>query len=100
VLAGRPVARVVTSPYLRCVQTVEPLASVRGVAPELREELGETAPPDLAVALLRELAAEETVVCVHGSLRDPLGLDRFQKGAALVVATADLVVQGYIPPGA
>jgi phosphohistidine phosphatase SixA len=93
------VTRVVTSPYLRCVQTVEPLASARGLDLELRDELGDTAAPNEVVALLRELAAEGIVVCVHGSIKAPLGLDRFQKGAAVVMATPTLEVRRYVPPG-
>ena len=40
-LAAFPITRIFSSPYDRCVQTVEPLAAQRGLPVELREELGE-----------------------------------------------------------
>ena len=40
-LADLPIDRILTSPYRRCVQTVEPLAAARTLVPELCPELGE-----------------------------------------------------------
>ena len=40
VLADVTVRRIVSSPYLRCVQTVEPLARARGLEVESAPELG------------------------------------------------------------
>ena len=82
VLAGVEVRRIVTSPYVRCVQTVELLGTVRGLeveqAPELSEERQWTDGPPL----LEELLADDAVACVHGGLQAALGLRlRFRKGA-------------------
>ena len=82
VLAGVEVRRIVTSPYVRCVQTVELLGTVRGLeveqAPELSEERQWTDGPPL----LEELLADDAVACVHGGLQAALGLElRFRKGA-------------------
>ena len=41
VFAGRPINRIVSSPAVRCVDTVEPLAEARGLAVEVRNELRE-----------------------------------------------------------
>lgn len=89
-LAERPSSRVLTSPYLRCVQTVEPLARARGLPLEYRHELGDDAAADEALALLRELGGEPAAVCSHGDLiRELLG-DELEKGeVALVEVTPE-----------
>lgn len=84
-LAERLLARVLTSPYLRCVQSVEPLARARGLPLEYRHELGDDAAPEEALAVLRELGANPAAVCSHGDLiRDLLG-DELEKGEVAVV---------------
>ncbi len=60
--------RVVSSPYVRCVQTVEPLAEAAGLRVELDERLAEGADVDAAFDLLLELDAVHGVVCTHGDL--------------------------------
>jgi 8-oxo-dGTP diphosphatase len=67
-LSGYPVKRVLSSPYARCVQTVEPLAKALGLEIELRPELGEGAPIDVALALLRDLAGTTALLCSHGDV--------------------------------
>ncbi len=62
-----PVERIVSSPYLRCRQTVEPLAAHRGLPLEIDARLGEGAPVEEALELIRSLAAEAAVLCGHGS---------------------------------
>ena len=75
-----------TSPYLRCIQTVEPLAQERGVNLELREELGEARQAVDGAELVRALAGANAVVCGHGGLERVLrSPGRFKKGAVLVV---------------
>jgi phosphohistidine phosphatase SixA/8-oxo-dGTP pyrophosphatase MutT (NUDIX family) len=66
--AGQRVDRILSSPAVRCVQTIEPLAEVRGVPVEVRDELGEGAPLDGFLALLDRLAASPTVLSGHGDL--------------------------------
>jgi broad specificity phosphatase PhoE len=84
-LTEGPPTRVLTSPYLRCVQTVEPLARARGLPLEYRHELGDDAAPEEALALLRELGGEPAAVCSHGDLiRELLG-DELEKGEVGVV---------------
>jgi 8-oxo-dGTP diphosphatase len=67
-LRGRPVTRVVSSPYVRCVQTVQPLAEAAGLAVEPDERLAEGADVDGAFELLLELDAVHGVACTHGDL--------------------------------
>jgi 8-oxo-dGTP diphosphatase len=69
--ASAGVGRIVSSPALRCVETVAPLAAKVGLAVEHAAELAEGADLDGAVALLRRLAADvvgDAVACAHGDL--------------------------------
>jgi 8-oxo-(d)GTP phosphatase len=88
-LSDLPVERILTSPYARCVQTVEPFAAARGVQPELRSELGEERQMTEGVALVRELAGTDVVVCGHGGLQEALhDPPRWRKGSTFVVDPA------------
>lgn len=84
-LASFPVSRIVSSPYLRCLQTVEPLAEARGLAVEPCEELGEELQWERGVELLRGLAAADAVACGHGGIDAALGFELpFRKAAVWV----------------
>jgi phosphohistidine phosphatase SixA len=98
-LADRPLTRILTSPYLRCVQTVEPLARTRGLPLEYRHELGDDARPEEALALMRKLT-DEAALCVHGDLIQELLGEELKKGAvAAVEVTADgLAVRERLGP--
>jgi 8-oxo-dGTP diphosphatase len=62
------VGRVVSSPYVRCTQTVRPLALDRGLPVELSDALAEGASLDDALSLLDELASSPAVLCSHGDV--------------------------------
>ena len=53
VLADGRFERIVSSPYVRCIESVAPLSSVRQLAIEVSEALAEEAPLDEAVAVMR-----------------------------------------------
>lgn len=61
-----PIDRIVSSPYRRCLESVEPLASSRGLAVEDHEELAEGAGPWEALRLAR--GDEHLVLCSHGDV--------------------------------
>jgi 8-oxo-dGTP diphosphatase len=62
-------SRLVSSPYARCVQTLEPLAAAERLTIELAGELSEGAPARGALALVRSLAADgPAVACTHGDV--------------------------------
>lgn len=92
-LAGFDVDRVLSSPSMRCSQTVAPLAAARGLVVEPTDDLAEgSATP--ALALVRSLVAEpgHTVLCTHGDVMegvlDDLGVRRdgfTRKGATWVL---------------
>ncbi len=67
-LADRGIVRVFSSPSVRCVQTVEPLASKLGLTVDLRSELGEgTARADVA-GFVGGLFSTTAAVCSHGDM--------------------------------
>lgn len=67
-LGGQGVTRVVSSPYLRCVQTVEPLAERLGLGVEESDALAEGASVDQIAGLLQALRHETAVLCTHGDV--------------------------------
>lgn len=75
-----PVARVLSSQYLRCRQTVEPVADHFGLTIEEHPALLETADVDDLWALLEDLITEpgDTIVCTHGNLIGP-AIDRLSR---------------------
>jgi 8-oxo-dGTP diphosphatase len=69
-LAIEPITRVLSSPAVRCLQTVAPLAARLGLEVEPASEFAEGAPVRDARATLDLFASEGTtaVVCGHGDL--------------------------------
>jgi phosphohistidine phosphatase SixA len=69
-LAGVGVARLVSSPSVRCLQTLEPLAERLGLPVDADDRLLEGADGEQALALAGELSKEGTaaVVCSHGDV--------------------------------
>jgi 8-oxo-dGTP diphosphatase len=65
-LDGHPVGRVLSSPAVRCLQTVEPLAARLGRPVEANEALGVDGPVAGVLELLGDLALDEAVLCTHG----------------------------------
>jgi 8-oxo-dGTP diphosphatase len=86
-LAGFEITRVISSPSIRCMQTVEPLAAALGLTVELCGELGEERQAVDGVELVRSLAAETVAACVHGGLSEAVFGPEWsmKKGGALVI---------------
>ena len=62
-------SRLASSPYVRCVQTLEPLAEAEGLPIEHAGELSEGAPARGALELVRSLASHgPAVACTHGDV--------------------------------
>jgi 8-oxo-dGTP diphosphatase len=120
-LDGFAVARALSSPYLRCIGTVEPLATAEGLAVESCDDLAEGAGP-AAVDLVTRIAAGaekpdrtgDVVLCTHGDVvLEVLGAVagggvtlpadlRLQKGStwALAVRGGRVVGARYLEPPA
>jgi 8-oxo-dGTP diphosphatase len=73
-LARYPVKRILSSPYVRCVQTVEPTAEKLKLAVEPEPVLAEGAGADQVLVLLRQAAGSTVVWCTHGDIV-PIVLD-------------------------
>jgi 8-oxo-dGTP diphosphatase len=90
-LAGREFRRILSSPYVRCVETVLPLAEARGLSVEPDDALAEGAGSHAALGLLRRVG-EPLVACVHGDLGEDLLGEKMKKGATAVL---DLTADGF-----
>jgi phosphohistidine phosphatase SixA len=75
------VTRVVSSPYVRCVATVEPLAAALGLPVEQDDRLAEGA-GRAPLELLRE---DGVVCCTHGDIVEHLLGHGLKKGEAVVL---------------
>jgi 8-oxo-dGTP diphosphatase len=103
-LGDHDVRRLVSSPYARCVQTLDPLARALGRPVEHDTGLAEGAGHGRALALLAEPGS---VVCTHGDViaetlevlrargLEAEGGDGLRKGALWIVDGARL---RYLPP--
>src|SRR5262249_13929229 len=87
-LAGRELGRIVPSPYLRCMDTVVPLASARSMELEPTELLAEGAGADEAFRLFSD-GGGPLVACVHGDLAEDLLGEHVKKGATVVLEVED-----------
>ena len=112
-LHGRPIATILSSPALRCEQTVRPLAEQRGLPVGLDGRLDVDAGVDDTATLIRP-DLDEVLLCSHGELIGQLlGLlkergapidrhARWPKGSTwLLRLSGDRVVEAtYLPPPA
>ena len=114
-LATRPLAALVSSPYLRCVQTLEPLGAALGLPVQEHDSLAEGGPYPPALELVRAVAALGPVaVSTHGDVQEvtvhslaasgvPLeGPLKFTKGSTWVleVRRGGIVAGRFVPPPA
>jgi phosphohistidine phosphatase SixA len=92
-LAPYDIQRILSSPYLRCVQTVEPLAVPTGLGIEERDELAEGATRETVLALIDELSGASAALCTHGDVVLALLGEEMKKGAAAVLERHDAGVR-------
>jgi 8-oxo-dGTP diphosphatase len=60
--------RVLSSPYLRCVETVAPIASARRLAIEPDDSLAEGGNLDSVLAIIRKHMGTGALLCSHGDV--------------------------------
>jgi phosphohistidine phosphatase SixA len=84
-LLARGVKRAVSSPYVRCTQTLEPV----GLPIEVDDRLTEGASGDDTRELLLEL--DDAVACTHGDVIENVLGRPLEKGAAVVLDGLDVV---------
>jgi 8-oxo-dGTP diphosphatase len=109
--ADAGITEIVSSPFVRCRQTVEPLAQSLGLEVTLSDALAEGASLTDALRLVEKFSHENTVLCSHGDVigellqhyeRAGVELDdnRLEKASVWVLDVRDGVVRGahYVPP--
>lgn len=96
-LDGYEISRVLSSPALRCLQTVEPLAHQRGLEVEVHDELAEQRQGTDGAALAQSLEGQDVALSVHGGLSDAAFGESQKKGEVLVVDGDGLIVEQIRP---
>jgi phosphohistidine phosphatase SixA len=101
-LAGYEITRILSSPFLRCVQTVEPLATGLGLELEHTDSLAEGSHGGELTAFLASLRGTAAALCSHGDVIGHIvGHDRkCKKGSVWVLEWDDdrLEPVRYIKP--
>ena len=111
-LSAEPVPRLLSSPYTRCVQTLEPLADKLGLPIESSDLLVEGVPFEPVLDLLGSLP-DHSVLCSHGDVIQDVveallrrgcvldGQPDWRKGATWILTREDGVVSRLWarPPG-
>lgn len=64
---NQPLKRVLSSPFVRCVETVQPLADALGLPVEQMPDLGEGS-ADSALELVHTLVGDDAALCTHGDI--------------------------------
>jgi 8-oxo-dGTP diphosphatase len=109
-LSRKRIKRVVSSPYVRCRQTLDPLAQRLRLPLELSDALAEGAPFTDTLRLIEKLHGETAALCTHGDVLEALveHLEKtgvkvkdkgLEKGAfwALDVREGEVVRAQYVP---
>ncbi len=112
-LADADVARIVSSPYVRCLQSVEPLAARLHVPIEKSDALAEGAPLREALRLVEKVSDQPTLLCTHGDVVEELlahaerqGVrlegEGMEKGSTWILSVEHGTIVGakYLPPPA
>ena len=79
------VTRLLSSPALRCIQTVEPFAQARGLDIEIRDELSEERQDVDGPTLVGSLHDVDAVISCHGGLSEAICAESQKKGEVLVL---------------
>ncbi len=82
-LKNAAIDKTLSSPYVRCVQTVEPLAAARKLPIETTKELEEGGGGESVIRLIKRETGKHVVLCTHGDVVEEL-LER-------------LIAQGLVP---
>jgi 8-oxo-dGTP diphosphatase len=71
-LDGAPIEKILSSGYLRCMQTVEPLGTRRKLPVEPVKELEEGAGGESVLRLMQKFRGHNVVLCTHGDVVEEL----------------------------
>jgi len=67
-----PIDRILSSPYVRCLQTVEPLALQHTLPVEPRQDLAEGSGGESVIRLMQQFKGRNIVLCTHGDVVEEL----------------------------
>lgn len=96
-LTKEPIDAILSSPYVRCIQTLEPLAEERKLPIAPSEDLQEGSGGESILRIVQEFKGRNVVLCTHGDLVEelleqliqeglvPRGRANMEKGSAWVV---------------
>jgi phosphohistidine phosphatase SixA len=95
-------SRVLSSGYVRCRESVEPLARALGLTVEERGELAEGASAVEVLSLASRLAEDVVVLCTHGDVVVELLGEESKKGSTWILRLEEdaLTRVEYLPPPA
>lgn len=79
-LKNEPIDTVLSSPFVRCLQTVQPLAARRKLLVGSRKDLEEGSGGESIVRLVQEFKGDNVVLCTHGDLVEELLEQLIQQG--------------------
>jgi phosphohistidine phosphatase SixA len=101
-LGERRPTRVFSSGYLRCRETVQPLADALGLPVEEAPQLEEGASKDNVHDLVERLQNELPALCTHGDVVEALVGEEGEKGATWVLELerGEVRLLEYLPPPA
>jgi 8-oxo-dGTP diphosphatase len=71
-LKKEPIDAILSSQYVRCLQTVEPLAEAHKLAIEARKDLEEGAGCESILRMVSEFKGRHVVLCTHGDVVEEL----------------------------
>jgi len=110
-LADAEIEQIVSSPYVRCVQSVQALSAERDLEIDVVDELREGAPLEDALRLVEKVSGHSTVLCTHGDIVQALlthykangvkvGKLRMEKGSVWAFETRNgrVTKASYLPP--
>jgi phosphohistidine phosphatase SixA len=84
-LAEYPIDRILSSPAVRCTETVVPIATARALEVEEAAELAEGSLDADVLRLLSSLKSECVVLSTHGDVIDELVGEELKKGSTEVL---------------
>jgi 8-oxo-dGTP diphosphatase len=110
-LEGEPIDKILSSGYLRCLQTVEPVGSRRKLPVEPVKELEEGAGGESVLRLVQKFRGRNVVLCTHGDVMEellegliaqglvPRARANMEKGSTWILQEKDGKVTGakYLP---
>jgi 8-oxo-dGTP diphosphatase len=79
-LKKEPIDAILSSPYIRCLQTLEPLAEQHKLPIEPRKDLEEGSGGESILRMVQEFKGRNVILCTHGDLVEEFLEQLIEKG--------------------